>query len=340
VTGPLHILLLTRTPVPAADLDRVRAVSPRVDLRTQVVARLADVDPASWEGAEVLYTTSDLPASEQAPALRWVQAHYAGINRLLEHPLLKRPGLRLTTMSGVHGVNMGEHVLMLMLACAHQLPLMLRAQTAREWSAERVSGAVRELRGATLGILGYGSIGREAARQARALGMRVLASKRDVAHPEDTGWYQAGTGDPTGALVERFYGPDNWRDLLPECDFVLVAAPLTPGTQHLIDAAALKAMRPTAVLMNVARGDLVDEPALIAALQAGTIGGAALDVFAQEPLPPGSPLWDLPNVIITPHMAGSSPAYNTRAMTLFAENVRRYLAGEPLLNVVDVGHGY
>lgn len=339
--GPLRILSLTRQPLPEADLDRVRAVSPRVELRTQVVRRLADADPAGWAEVEVLYTGHGLPAPALVPALRWAQAHYAGINRWLDHPLLARPGFQVTNASGVHGVVMGEHVLLMMLALAHQLPLMLRAQSAHNWAADRVSAhSLRELRGATVGILGYGSIGREVARQARALGMRVLASKRNLANLADTGWFVPGTGDPTGALVERFYGPDNWRALLPECDYVVVAAPLTPGTHHLIDAAALAAMRPTAALINVARGDLVDEAALIAALQAGALGGAALDVFAQEPLPAASPLWDLPNVIITPHMAGNTPAYNARALTLFAENVRRYLAAEPLLNAVDLSAGY
>ena len=326
--------------MPEAALDRVRAVSPRVALTALTPARAEAIDPAAYAQAEVLYTAFGLPAPEQAPALRWVQANFAGVNNWLGHPLLARPGLRVTTASGVHGVVMGEHVLLMLLAFAHELPTLTRAQAAREWQANRVSHTLRELRGATLGILGYGSIGREAARQARALGMRVLASKRNVAQRADTGWFLPGTGDPAGELVERFYGPDDWRAMLPECDYLVIAAPLTPGTHHLLDAAALAAMRPTAVVVNVARGDLVDEAALIDALQAGRLGGAALDVFAREPLPADSPLWALPNVILTPHIAGHTPAYASRAMTLFAENVRRYLAGEPLLNTVDPRAGY
>ncbi len=336
--SPLSILLLVSDPFAEHLLDEVRAVSPRVSLQQRIVARGETIEPEAWAEVEVLYSARHLPGPGQAPRLRWVQAHFAGVNRWLGHPALA--GVALTTASGVHTVRMGEYVTQMMLAFAHQMPRLWRAQAAREWDRNWENDAFRELRGATLAVAGYGSIGREAARQARALGMRVLASKRDPSLTADSGWCVPGTGDPSGELPERFYGPDDWHAMLAQADYVLVAAPLTPGTRHLIDRAALNAMRPGAVLINVARGDLVDEAALIEAVQSGRLGGAALDVFAQEPLPAESPLWDLPNVILTPHIAGLTPHYNDRALALFAENLRRYLASQPLLNVVDQASGY
>jgi len=330
--------MLPSEPFTEHQLSEVRAVSPRVTVQQRIAKRGETIEPAAWAEVEVLYSARHLPEPGQAPKLKWVQAHFAGVNRWLGHPALA--GVALTTASGVHAVRMGEYATQMMLAFAHQMPRLWRAQAVREWAHGWANDAFRELRGATLAVAGYGSIGREAARQARALGMRVLASKRDPSRTADTGWCVPGTGDPAGGLPERFYGPDDWRTMLAEADYVLVAAPLTPGTRHLIDRAALRAMRPGAVLINVARGDLVDEPALVEALQSERLGGAALDVFAQEPLPAESPLWNLPNVILTPHIAGLTPLYNERALALFAENLRRYLAGQSLLNVVDQAAGY
>jgi len=334
----IPILMLLSEPFTEHQLSEVRAVSPRVAIEQRIVARGEIIEPEAWAEVEVLYSLRHLPEPGQAPKLKWVQAHFAGVNRWLGHPALA--GVTLTTASGVHAVRMGEYTTQMMLAFAHQMPRLWRAQAAREWAKDWGNGAFRELRGATLAVAGYGSIGREAARQARALGMRVLASKRDPSRTADTGWCVPGTGDPNGELPVRFFGPDDWHAMLAEADYVLVAAPLTSGTRHLIDRAALRAMRPGAVLINVARGDLVDEAALIEALQSGHLGGAALDVFAQEPLPAKSQLWDLPNVILTPHIAGLTPHYNERALALFAENLRHYLAGQPLLNVVDPAAGY
>lgn len=337
--APIKVLVLVSEPFTEQQLDELRAVSPRIEVAQQLARKGETIEAAAWAEVEVLYSARHLPDAGQAPRLRWVQAHFAGVNRWLGHPALG--GVHLTTASGVHAVRMGEFVTLMMLAFANQMPRLWRAQTAGEWaSREFKNDGFRELRGATLAVAGYGSIGREAARQAHALGMRVLASKRDPSRTADPGWSTPGTGDPNGDLPERFYGPNDWHAMLAEADYVLVAAPLTPGTRHLMDRAALRAMRTGAVLINVARGDLVDEAALVEALQAGQLGGAALDVYSQEPLPPDSPLWALPNVILTPHIAGLTPAYNERALALFIENVRRYVAGEPLLNAVDQNAGY
>jgi phosphoglycerate dehydrogenase-like enzyme len=249
--------------------------------------------------------------------------------------------VKLTTASGVHMPVMGEYALMMMLAHAHRLPRLLRAQAAHEWPANRAElFSATELRGQTLGVVGYGSIGREAGRLAHAAGMRVLAAKRNPQQRADPGWHLPGTGDPSGALPEGFFGLDQLDEMLPRCDYVLLVLPLTDETRGVLNARTLPLLKPTAFVINYGRGALVDEPALIAALQAGQLGGAALDVFEHEPLPASSPLWDLPNVIVTPHISGWTSRYDELAVQLFADNLKRYLAGEPLLNEVDVVAGY
>lgn len=337
MTDPIRILVLTQSPIPSPLLEKLRAVSPRLMIEHRTARTLDELGDV-WGGVEVLYTSSLMPSPERAPALRWVQGHFAGVDRLLDHPLLK--SATLTTASGIHAPNMAEYILMMMLACAHHLPRMIGCQQRAEWPAARSDlFTPRELRGATLGIVGYGSVGRETARLAKAFGMRVLATKRDVEHAKE-GWQLPEVGDPETRHVDRLYRPEALLTMLGECDYVALTVPLSPATRGLIGAEALKRMKPDAILINVARGGVVDEPELIAALRAGTIGGAALDVFAEEPLPVASPLWSLPNVILSPHISGLSPLYDERAMALFAENLRRYVAGEPLLNVVDVARGY
>jgi phosphoglycerate dehydrogenase-like enzyme len=197
-----------------------------------------------------------------------------------------------------------------------------------------------ELRGQTIGILGYGSIGREVARLAKAFGMKVLVTKRDGRHTEDHGFMLPDTGDPSGDLPDRIYPIEATRSLLTECDYVVVSLPLTEKTHHLIDEEMFRAMKPSAFFVNIGRGSIVHEEHLVKALKKGWIAGAGLDVFEQEPLPDDSPLWKLDNVIMTPHISGFTPDYDKRAMAVFAENLRRYLAGEQLLNVLDRQVGY
>ncbi len=333
------VIALTKT-VPEQMLDDLRGVSPRLRVEMQPVAALAELGEKLAE-VEVLLTTFALPSAADAPRLRWVQTYFAGVDGWLARSGERVNDIQVTTASGVHGPNMAEYSLMMMMAWAHALPETQAFQRRAEWPAERRQALVPgELRGATLGIVGYGSIGRETARLAHALGMRVLACKRDPRSREDTGWRWPGTGDPTGELPARYYPIEDLGDMLRESDYVLLTASLTPATRHIIDGAALGAMKPGAVLINVARGGLVDEPALIEALRTGQLRGAGLDVFEQEPLPADSPLWALPNVILTPHIAGITPAYEERLIALFAENLRRYVAGQALLNVVDIHSGY
>jgi phosphoglycerate dehydrogenase-like enzyme len=322
-------------------LARIRAVSERIQVTQHTVSRAADVPAQAFAQAEVLYTFGALPEPEQAPCLRWVQLNSAGANHVLNHPLFARD-VTFTNNSGLHATIIGEYVLASMLAWSRHLPALLDLKHRREWPSDRTACCQpAELRGATVGIVGYGSIGREVGRLAHAFGMRVLAFKRNAETRDEPGQFAfEGLGDHTGDLPDAFFGPPQLREMLAQCDYVVIAVPLTPDTHHLIGEAELRATKPTAYLVNIARGQVCDEPALVRALQQGWITGAGLDVFAQEPLPQDSPLWSLPNVILTPHISGFSPHYEQRALDIFTENLRRYVAGQPLLNVVNTSTGY
>jgi phosphoglycerate dehydrogenase-like enzyme len=340
--SPNTLNVLLTMPFSAAQVEKMSNVSPRIVV-TQREARTAE-DIADVIGiTDVLYTWNVLPqAVADAPRLRWVQLHSAGIDGVLDSPLYINSDVSFTTGSGIHAIPMAEYAMAMVLAFGHHLPRMMEDKISELWPSERWNRYLpKELHGATIGIVGYGSIGRQIARVAAAFGMKVLAIKRDLRQPGETNTYTvAGTGDPEGEIPDRIYPPEALHSFLGECDFVVVTVPLTGNTKHLIDAAALKAMKQDAVLINVARGDVIDEAALIEVLRNELMRGAALDVFSQEPLPADSPLWTLPNVIISPHIAGLTPQYYERAAELFTENLRRFIAGEPLMNQVDRNQGY
>ena len=326
-----------------AILERLKAISPRLHITRRQAKVASDIPPDVWRTVDILYTgVLSTPDPETVPRLRWIQSHYAGVDWLISQPLLTSSDIMVTTTSGIHAPNIAEYTLTMMLAFARRLPVMWRLQANAEWSENRYELLLpRELRGSTLGIVGYGSIGRATARLGQAFGMQVLATKRDVIHPSSPNEYQVpGTGDSDGAYVNRLYPPEALKSMLAECDFVQLAVPSTPANFHLIDEGALSAMRKNAILINVARGDVVDEAALIRALQSKQIGGAALDVFEKEPLPADSPLWKLDNVIISPHIAGNTDHYNESAAEVFAQNLERYLTDQDLLNRVDRARGY
>lgn len=332
-----HVLMTM--PFPSEFIERLRAVSPslRVD---QIELRNGRWPDDVVTMAEVIYGVHGFPSEKQSPALRWVQLHTAGIDHLVELPMWSRD-LMMTTASGIHTPNIAQYVFAQILTWAHHVPEWLKHQARKEWPKNRWQKFVPvELRGKTMGILGYGSLGREIARQAKAMGMTVLVTKRDGRHTKDTGYILPGTGDPEGILPDRIYPAEATRSMLAECDFVIVTLPLTPKTYHCLDEEMFKAMRPTSFLVNVGRGDLIQEEHLVKALKKGWIAGAGLDVYETEPLPENSPLWDIENAILTPHISGFTSQYDERATSLFAENLRRYLAEEPLLNKVDRVLGY
>ena len=260
--------------------------------------------------------------------LRWAHTGSAGVGAAL-YPEMLASDVMLTNSAGIMGPPIAESIIGMALYFARGFDLALASVGQRRWTKDAIyepTSPVRELGGATLGIVGYGGVGREVAARARALGMRVLATKRTPA--------------PAPAGVELLYGDAGLRRLLEEADVVVLTVPGTPETRALIGREELARMKASAVLINVARGSIVDEPALIEALRAGRLRGAGLDVFAKEPLPADSPLWDMPNVLVTPHVSAVSPLYWRREVELIVENLRRYLAARPLLNVVDKTRGY
>jgi phosphoglycerate dehydrogenase-like enzyme len=338
-SNPIEVLITV--PFPDEILARLREVSPRLRMVLERVNQAGEVSAEDWQRTEVLYTDGVLPMPDQATNLRWVQFHRAGLDRWLEEPLLQKPGLIFTSLSGAAAPQLAEYVLMMLLGLGHRWLDLLDAQRQAEWPKERGKRfSPRELRGSTVGIVGYGSIGREIARLLAAFGATILATKRNLMHLQADGYLPAGLGDPDGSLVRRFYPPQALRSMVKECDFVVITLPLTPETQGLFGAEAIAAMKPGAFLVDVSRGGILNHTALVAALRERKLGGAALDVFPEEPLPADSPLWKMPNVIITPHIAGNSPYYDGRAADLFAENLERYLRGEPLLNQVELAVGY
>jgi phosphoglycerate dehydrogenase-like enzyme len=300
-----------------------------------------DIPAETWQRVEVLYTGHVLPAAEQAPNLRWVQFHYAGVDHVAGHPLLMRPGLTATTLSGAASPHVAEYIVMMLLALGHRLPDFLANQRKADWPkdrAERFSPV--ELRGCTVGFVGYGSIARQTARLLQPFGASILGAKRNAMQPADLDYTPDGLGDPGGDLAQRLYPAEALRGMIKECDFFVVTVPKTPATTNLITAAELAAFKPGAYLIDVSRGGVVNHQALVAALKEGKIAGAALDVFPEEPLPADSPLWKMPNVLLTPHIAGHSIHYDQRAGECFAANLHRYAGGLPLLNRVDPSKGY
>lgn len=332
-----HVLITA--PFPDALLERVAAVSPDLVIERDTLPKDKWPEGVVSE-AEIHYTTDRILRPEQAPNLRWVQGHWAGVNNLVDTAVWDSDVL-LTTTSGIHAPNIGQYVMAQMLAWANRVPRWLRTQQGGQWPQGRRDMFVPdELAGRTLGIVGYGSIGREVARLARAFNMTILVTKRDARHVEDTGYTLPGFGDPAGNLPTRIYPAEALRSVLAQCDYVVITLPLTPRTRHLFDESLFQGMKPSAYVINVGRGPVIDERALIKALQRGWIAGAGLDVFEKEPLPDDSPLWDMQNVILTPHVSGMTAQYDERAVELFVANLRRYLGGETLINLVDREEGY
>jgi phosphoglycerate dehydrogenase-like enzyme len=328
----LRVLEYVRDPqgfwsLPAArvrDLERefpdVRFVSPADRAEAERLLPEADVVLGWAVRAENL---------GRATRLRWIHLTAAGVASYLFPALVESPVV-VTNARGMHAASMSEHALGMMLAFARKLHVARDAQAPRRWTQDELFGDPRvpfgQLEGGTLGIVGFGAVGRALAERARALGMRVLVVRRRPQEPP--------------APADAQWGRERLGELLERSDWVVLAAASTAETRHLIGAAELARMKPGAVLINLARGALVDEAALVAALASGGIAGAGLDVFEREPLAESSPLWTMPEVIVTPHTSGIGPRFWERTCELFARNLRRFRAGEPLENVVDKRAGY
>jgi len=305
------------------DLAQIQALAPDMSIlvthdREEIESVLDEIEIAVGGFPREL-----LPGARN---LRWLQQWGAGADWLLRYPEAVELDFVLTNVSGVHAIPISEHILAFLLAFGRGFHLAIRAQGRCEWFSYEQQKDIFELVGKTMLLVGVGAIGERTAQVAAALGMRVLGVRRDP------------SVDAPG--VEAMFGPDQLLDLLPEADFVVLAIPHTHETEGVIGERELRAMKPTAHLINIGRGGIIQEGALIRALQEGWIAGAGLDVFETEPLPEDSPLWDMDNVIITAHYAGATPHYDERAMAIFLDNLRRYQAGEPLCNVVDKKIGY
>jgi phosphoglycerate dehydrogenase-like enzyme len=289
--------------------------------REQALARASEA-----HGADAMYATAEFLRA--AKNLVWVQAQGVGVERYLKVPeLVADDHIVLTNMRGASGPAIADQAFAMLLALTRDLPVHLAGRASGEWNRDG-SGVLAPivLQDRTMLIVGLGGIGSEIARRAHGFGMHVTATRRG--------------DDPAPDYVEHVGKPSELLQLLPRADVVAIAVPLTPETEHLFDAAAFAAMKPKSYLVNIARGKIVDTKALTAALESGHLAGVCLDVTDPEPLPKDHPLWRMPNVVITPHVASAGELTDERAWALFRENLRRFDAGEPLLNVVDKRAGY
>jgi len=332
---PKDVVIFSSLNFTEAQWDRLRRVVPGADVRQVTASKPEDVGPNVGDAEIAIIEGNHNFDPVLAPNLRWVQLASAGVNLLLGGELWSSDVV-ICNASGIQVRAMAEWAFSAILTLRHRLPYLRERQRQHVWVPEDPLGhSMGDLRGATMGVVGYGSIGREVGRLAKAFGMRLVATMVGADHPADTGYVLPGAGDPEGTLPDVLREPDYLETLLGESDVVLLSVPSTPATYHLLDEAHLRLMRPDAILVNLSRGTAVDEAALALALSQRWIAAAALDVTEVEPLPGDSPLWDLENLLITPHISWLSPGYYERLMDLFTENVRRYLAGEPLLNVVN-----
>jgi len=322
-------------------LEEIRAVSPRVEVMRayesvaeEARARGNQESMVEERALKEMVRRAEVLISfrfpiewlDEAPNLKWVQLASAGSDHMQREGIFeKRPDLLLTTASGVHETPISEHIAAMILHFSRGLNIAVRNQPMHKWERYRADEAA----GRTVCFVGYGPIARRAAQICKSLGMRVLAVRASIAEQQ-----------PGFEAVERFYPPAELNEVLAESDYVVVAAPRTPQTERMISTEQFEAIKEGAVLINISRGALVDEPALVEALRNGRLKGAGLDVFDPEPLPEASPLWDMPNVLITPHVSGSNPHYDRRVTDLFCDNLRRYLQGDPLRNLVIRERGY
>ncbi|MCY3765646.1 MAG: D-2-hydroxyacid dehydrogenase [Gemmatimonadetes bacterium] len=305
-------------PVSDALCEQVRRTVPGAE----VVTASMDVAPAVVGDADVIFGMYNEEIIAAATQVRWIQTTSAGMDMLMNIPGVREGQFRLSNASGLHALQVAEHAWALTAALFRGLHVYIRNQLACKWKG----APIQDLYGATAGIVGFGGIGRRYASLARGFDMRVLAV--DVQQTERPDH------------VEALWGPDRLDDLLAASDVVFIACPYTPETERLINAGAFQLMKESAFLVNTARGPIVDETALVDALMSAEIAGAGLDVFETEPLPDTSPLWEMENVIITTHSAGVSSYRPQRTVDFFCENLRRFVAGEPLLNETDRNLGY
>lgn len=306
-------------------IDELKSVAPNVKIIRPADRAAAMVHAATADGIDGRFASAELLA--KATKLSWVHSPSAGVERLLAiSGIREREDLVITNARGVHGPAIADHAMGMLLALTRQLPHYHALQDKGEWSRKDPPQRPVALAGKTMLIVGIGGIGTEIAKRGHGFGMRVIATRRS-----DT---------PAPEFVQRVGKPDELAAMLPEADVIAICVPLTPETNGLFDEKMFRAVKPGAYLINIARGKVVESDAMIAALKDGRLAGAALDVTEPEPLPAGHALWKAPNVLITPHVAAEGQLTDERWWALYKENIRRFGAGEPLLNCVDVKAGY
>lgn len=331
-----HQKALIRSACPDAEI-----VCPAQRLRNPVMWDSEVLDPLVKD-ADVLMGHRARPGlAEFAPRLRWIQFLGAGIDHLKITDLLAQNRIILTNASGVSATWIAEYVLASMLLFTHRFHVTMAAQRRHEWLGfSSFMAGVEGIRGKTVGILGYGAIGRETARLCQAHQMEILALKRHPDNRADTSWIRPGVGDPQGVLPTRWFGPERREEILAASDYLVVSLPLTPDTHHFLGRREFDVMKKGAYLVNVGRGPIIDQNAMIEALKDGRLAGAGLDVTDPEPLNAESPLWDMDNVILTPHSSGARKSYYDVGCELFTENLRRFLNGHELINQIDRANSY
>lgn len=327
--------LLLQTHVDPGTIDRLRALSPDLDILDATGDDAFDVDALTDPELEIIVGRRAPADLTKVPRLRWLQVGSAGVDHLTADPPWAK-GILVTNARGVFAIPIAEYVSGAILRINQPLGRWTADQASHRWPLDDEPVAT-VVRGQTAVIVGYGSIGREVARQLSALGLRIIAVKPRPDVRADNAYRVPLTGDPDGSVPERLVAVASLPEAAHEADYLILTLPLTRESRRIIDATVLRALPATAWLINVSRGALVDEEALLEALRAGRLAGAILDVFAEEPLPSDHPLWDAPGVTITPHVSGATSRFRD---DLVVENVRRYLAGEPLLNLVDPERGY
>ena len=307
-------------------IENIRSVSPRIKVtqsndRKELVRLIEYID--------VLFAgrfSREMFAA--AKKLKWIQTNYVGVEYFLL-PEVVKSDVVITNASGVNSVPVAEHVMALMLCLTRKLHWYLRNQSRKQWKTNDLDLILNmeELSGKTVGIVGIGNIGTEIASRAKCLGMKIIGTRKNVSAPKPE-------------CVDELIPMDNLKELFAQSDFVVLQLPLTKETTGIIGEPEITAMKRTAYLINTGRGLVIQEDRLIQALKDGRIAGAALDTFVKEPLPQDSPLWEMENVVITPHVAGLTPLYGDRLVKLFCENLKKYVNKEPLINVIDKSRGY
>ena len=328
--------LLHESAIRPETAERLRALSPELEVVDAAAIDGFDLATASDPDLDILIWRRSPPDLARFPRLRWLQLRSHGVDHLAADPPWLH-GLAVTSARGVYSIPMAEYVTAMLLR-AQQPAAWATDQAAHHWPPIDTAPRGSVLRGRTAVIVGYGSIGREVGRQLAALGVRIVAVKARPEAPADTGFRMPGTGDPDGSIPERIVGPDRLSEVVAAADIVILTLPLTDATRGL---SARRRSPPCARVRcssTSPAGISSTSRALLAGLRAGCPARAVLDVFVDEPLPPDSPWWEMPQVVVTPH--ASSKAMPEIYDTLVVENVRRYLAGEPLLNQVDPDRGY